>query len=185
MAPRDLCQTILQNIPTTTAEALALFESLEPATVEFMFGLWQGYGMATHHPLDGLLEASNWYGKEFISPEIVHPLLFSDHQGKLFKVAPSAPAMKMVLKMPFLKQDWLQPLLKLTPALLETKTSQARLRMMAYRGQVTATMIYDYLPINDSFKKIDNNAVLGVMDYKEISQPFFFVLKRCPQECNE
>jgi len=185
MSPKDLCQTILQNIPTTTAEALALFDSLEPVNIEFMLGLWQGYGMATHHPLDGLLEASNWYGKEFISSEIVHPLLFLDSQGQLFKVAPRAQAMKMVLKMPFLKQDWLKPLLKLSPALLQTQTSQARLRMMAYRGQLTATMIYDYLPINDSFKKIDANTVLGVMDYKEISQPFFFILKRCPQDCND
>lgn len=185
MAPTDLCQKILQNIPTTTTEALALFDSLEPVNIEFMFGLWQGQGVATQHPLDGFLEAANWYGKEFISSEIVHPLLFSDNQGKLFKVAPRSQSMKMVLKMPFLKQDWLKPLLKLTPALLETKASQARLRMMAYRGQLTATMIYDYLPINDSFKKIDDNTVLGVMDYKEISQPFFFILKRCPQERND
>ena len=50
--------------------------------------------------------------------------------------------------------------------------------MMDYRGKVSATMIYDHLPINDSFRKIDDNRVFGVMDYKEQEQPFFFVLTR-------
>ncbi|MCC5655076.1 DUF4334 domain-containing protein [Nostoc sp. XA013] len=51
--------------------------------------------------------------------------------------------------------------------------------MMEYRGKMTATMIYDYLPINDSFRKVDENTVLGIMDYKNIPKPFFFILKRC------
>lgn len=63
-------------------------------------------------------------------------------------------------------------------SLLKTEASQARLRMMDYRGKVSATMIYDYLPINDSFRKVDENTVLGIMDWKNSSQPFFFVLKR-------
>ena len=50
--------------------------------------------------------------------------------------------------------------------------------MMEYRGKVTATMVYDYLPINDSFRKIDENTVLGIMDYKIYPQPFFFILER-------
>lgn len=62
--------------------------------------------------------------------------------------------------------------------LMKTEVSQARLRMMDYRGKVTATMVYDYLPINDSFSKINDNTVLGVMDHKSFPQPFFFILKR-------
>jgi hypothetical protein len=49
---------------------------------------------------------------------------------------------------------------------------------MEYRGKVSATMIYDYLPINDTFRKVDDNTVLGIMDDKQSSQPFFFILKR-------
>jgi hypothetical protein len=49
---------------------------------------------------------------------------------------------------------------------------------MEYRHQVTATMIYDQLPINDSFRKIDDDTVVGVMDFKDVPQPFFFVLRR-------
>jgi len=45
-------------------------------------------------------------------------------------------------------------------------------------------MIYDYLPINDSFRKVDDNTVLGIMDFKNSHQPFFFVLKRCQKHFN-
>jgi hypothetical protein len=39
-------------------------------------------------------------------------------------------------------------------------------------------MIYDNLPINDVFRKVDQDTVLGAMDLKGIPRPFFFVLRR-------
>jgi hypothetical protein len=75
-----------------------------------------------------------------------------------------------------------KPVFNLANSLLKTEKSQARLRMMEYRNQVSATMIYDYLPINDSFRKIDDQTVLGVMDFKSLPQPFFFILKRSLQK---
>jgi hypothetical protein len=171
--------SILEAASTTTAQALELFDSLEPINLNFMCGRWQGSGLHTAHPMDGLLEASNWYGKEFIDPETVHPLLFLDGQGQIIKVAPNPTAMNWVSKLPILKNAALKPLLTLMNSLLKTEESQARLRMMEYRGKVSATMIYDYLPINDAFRKIDENTVLGVMDFKTLPQPFFFTLKRC------
>ncbi|MEM9483876.1 MAG: DUF4334 domain-containing protein [Cyanobacteria bacterium P01_F01_bin.116] len=178
METLENCQSILQAGKTTTEKVLQLFDSLEPVNLDFMVSRWQGSGLHTAHPMDGLLEASNWYGKEFVDPETVHPLLFLTPQGKIIKVAPQPMAMKWGLKMPGLKSDFVQPLLGLTTSLLKTEQSQARLRMMEYRGKVSATMIYDYLPINDTFRKVDDNTVLGVMDYKESPQPFFFVLRR-------
>jgi hypothetical protein len=172
-------QLILKAGKTTTEKALELFDTLEPVNLGFMFGRWQGSGLHTNHPMDGLLEISNWYGKEFIDSENVHPLLFLDSRGKIFPVAPNPTLMNWVLKLPIPKNDSLKPLLISINSLLKTEKSQARLRMMEYRGKVTATMIYDYLPINDSFRKVDENTVLGIMDYKNIPQPFFFILKRC------
>jgi hypothetical protein len=179
MKTLENCQLILEAGKTTTETALQLFDALEPVSLDFMIGRWQGSGIDTNHPMDGLLEASNWYGKEFIDSENVHPLLFLDSQGKVFKVAPNPTAMNWVLKLPILKNDSLKPLLMLTNSLLKTEKSQARLRMMEHRGKVSATMVYDYLPINDSFRKVDENTVFGIMDFKKSSQPFFFVLKRC------
>lgn len=179
METLELCQSILKTGKTTTEKALQLFDALESVNLDFMFGLWRGFGLYTSHPMDGLLEASNWYGKEFINSENVHPLLFLDNNDKIIKVAPNSMAMNWALKLPILKNDFMKPLLKLTNSLLKTEKSQARLRMMEYRGKVSATMIYDYLPINDSFRKIDDHTVLGIMDFKDSYQPFFFVLKRC------
>lgn len=36
----------------------------------------------------------------------------------------------------------------------------------------------DGQPIHDVFRKLDNETVLGVMDLKDMPQPFFFVLRR-------
>ena len=174
----EIAQSILKIGKATTKEALELFDSLERVDLNFMLGRWQGTGLHTDHPMDGLLEISNWYGKEFIDPETVHPLLFLDNKGKIFKVAPKAALMNWVLKLPIPKVDSLKPLLMFANSFLKTEKSQARLRMMEYREKVTATMIYDHLPINDAFRKIDDNTVLGIMDFKNSSQPFFFVLRR-------
>ncbi len=103
-------------------------------------------------------------------------------QQKIIKVAPDPRVMNLALKLPVLKNNFMKPFLKLLNSLLSTERSQARLRMMEYRGKVSATMIYDYLPINDSFRKINEDTVLGIMDFKGISQPFFFVLKRCSND---
>jgi hypothetical protein len=176
------CKSILETGQTTTEEALKLFDALEPVDLEFMFGCWKGSGLHTSHPMDGLLEASNWYGKEFIDPENVHPLLFLDNHEKIIKVAPNPVIMNWALKNLTIKNDFMKPLLMVINSLLKTEKSQARLRMLDYRGKVSATMIYDYLPINDSFRRIDDDTVLGVMDFKDLTQPFFFVLKRTSRE---
>jgi len=180
----ESCQSILKAGQTTTERALQLFDALEPVSLDFMLGRWQGSGLQTNNPMDGLLEASNWYGKEFVDTENVYPLLFLDGQGKIFKVAPNPTAMNWILKLPMLKNNSLKPLLMLANSLLKTETSQARMRMMEYRGKVSATMIYDYLTINDSFRKIDDKTVLGIMDFKNFPKPFFFILKRCQISLN-
>ena len=42
----------------------------------------------------------------------------------------------------------------------------ATLRMVEYRGVVTATMVYDRHPVFDHFRRVDDDTVLGVMDRK-------------------
>lgn len=169
---------ILQQDNTTTVEALALFDQLETVGTGFMLGRWQGSGFHTAHPMDGLLEVANWYGKEFVSEECVHPLLFLNGNREIFKISPSPQMMKLALRLPIPKSDAAKPLYTLFNPLLKTEKSQARLRMTEYRGKISATMIYDHLPIHDIFRRIDENTLFGLMDYKESQQPFFFILKR-------
>lgn len=54
----------------------------------------------------------------------------------------------------------------------------ASLRMVEYRGHVTATMVYDQHPIFDHFKRVSSDMVLGVMDSKGDDFPLYFYLTR-------
>ncbi len=161
-----------------TEEALELFDELEAISIKEMIGKWRGSGFSTLHPMDGLLETFNWYGKEFIDENNVHPLLFLDLKNNLFIVDPKKMPMGRAFKLPFLKNKSLRFLFLSLKSVLSTTKTRARIRMMEYRGKVSATMIYDDLPVLDVFRKVDKNTLLGVMDSKGLEQPFFFVLKR-------
>ena len=39
-------------------------------------------------------------------------------------------------------------------------------------------MIYDQLPINDVFRRLGDETVLGAMDFRGSRRPYFFVLRR-------
>jgi len=172
-APHD----ILLRRRATTSECLDLFDSLASVDVPFMIGRWKGYEITTGHPQDGILEATRWYGKEFVDSETVHPLLHLNGRGELFRVQPRPMVVALSLRLPFLKRKLLWPLSRLMTQLLKTHDSQARVRMVEYRGIISATMIYDHLPINDHFHMIDDDTVLGLMDFKGY-EPYFFVLQR-------
>ena len=165
---------------TLRQQALELFDSLEPVDTRFMLGRWHGEGYPTDHPLDGLLEVYHWYGKNFESDEDVHPLLFSNRRGKLVPVNPGymKPSLALGEHMSRLKSKTAGSIFQFFLPLFSTSKSRARLRMMEYRGKISATMIYDQLPINDVFRQLDNDTELGVMDNKFLSDPFFFKLTR-------
>ena len=67
-----------------------------------------------------------------MDPETVHPLLFLDSQGKIFKIAPNPTAMKRALKFQIPQNNAFKPLMMIMNSLLKTENSQARLRMMEY-----------------------------------------------------
>jgi hypothetical protein len=164
----------------STEKALEIYDSLEPIDVGFMLGIWKGEGFHTDHPMDGLLEAYNWYGKRFETIEDVHPLLFSKLGGGVAYVNPAfiGSLLGLMDRVPMPKSAAAGRLFQLAMPLFTTSKSRARLRMTNYRGKTSATMIYDQLPINDVFRKIDENSVFGIMDLKGMKKPFFFILRR-------
>ena len=172
---------VLPNAPTTTADALELFDSLPAVETAFMIGTWRGAELPTDHPLDGMLAASGWWGKHFRDSESVHPLLFPTGDGTgLWALNPALAfaGLGVATKIPALKkQSFAGPIAALKPA-LRARGPKARLRTTRYRGVDTATMLYDQLPINDVFRQIDDATVLGAMDLRGIKAPYFFVLHR-------
>ena len=172
-------QALIERSPLPTAEALSFFDELATVDLDFIIGRWRGSGLHTNHPMDGLLQICGWYGKEFIDRDRVHPLLFHNGDGGVVKVNPNVVGVESALRfVPHLKHEALKPLFKLLISILKTDKSKARIRMMEHRGKISATMIYDGLPINDVFRKIDDNTLLGLMDLKGMEQPFFFILRR-------
>jgi hypothetical protein len=166
--------------PLTTAEAFARFDALPPVEIPFLLGAWKGESFPTGHPLDGALEAFHWHGKRFDSAEDVHPLVFTALNGGQVCIDPRAvgPGLSLSDRVPVPKSAVVGRLFQLLMPLVVTSRSAARLRMTAYRGVVSATMIYDHLPINDIFRRVDDATVLGVMDRKGMDPPFFFLLRR-------
>jgi hypothetical protein len=54
----------------------------------------------------------------------------------------------------------------------------ATIRMVEYRGTVTATMVYDRHPVFDHFRRVSEDTLLGVMDRKGEDHPLVFSLTR-------
>lgn len=163
-----------------TVEALEIFDRLDTVAINFMLGSWKGTGFPTDHPLDGALEAYHWHGKRFDDAESVYPLIFKTLSGNTAIVNPvwMMPVIGLVDRLPIPKSQTVGRFFQMCIGLFATRRSGARLRLTHYRGKESATMIYDALPINDVFRKVDENTVLGVMDLKGVKQPFFFVLQR-------
>lgn len=158
--------------------ALALFDSLPPVPATELTGRWHGRELATGHPLDGLLAASGWYGKQFDGLDSVHPLLFRDPAGEIFAVDPKKVPLGIADKVPHALVERGRGLLGVLKPALRTRRYRARLRGVEHRGVVTAAMVYDHLPIIDVFRRVDDDTVLGLMDFRDMPEPYFFVLAR-------
>lgn len=162
-------------------EALRLFDTLDPATLDFMRGTWRGAEFPSGHPLDGVLTAAGWFGKRFLDADRVDPLLFfTARRTEVFAVDPAkvpVPPSRLV-KLPLRAHPGLHWLVLAARPVVQTQEPKARLRMVACRGVTSAAMIYDDWPIIDVFRRVDPDTVLGMMDMRGLEQPFFFVLRR-------
>jgi hypothetical protein len=181
MGPGQWLEEHQQRV-SSTSEALEFFDTLPAVQLPEMRGRWKGSGLPTDHPMDGLLEALRWYGKEFVDDDHVHPLLFCGRGGRLVVLSPARIPIQLAMRAapgavkqaPRSLLGWTFPLAR---PWLATRRFGARLRMTEFRGVSSATMIYDQLPIHDIFRRVDDQTVLGLMDMRGMDQPFFFVLR--------
>jgi Domain of unknown function (DUF4334)/GXWXG protein len=165
---------------TTAATALAFFDELPAIDLAGVLGRWRGSGLPTGSPLDGLLEAYGWYGKEFIDAERVHPLLFGGRGGPR-PIDPALIPIAVLRDRPAVAHSAVaRTAFAVLKPLLRTAKPRARLRTVEHRGVSTAAMVYDALPIIDVFRRITADRVLGLMDLRGLTEPFFFLLDREP-----
>ena len=158
MKPERRLWEILEQGRACVEEACSLFDALEPVEPQVMLGTWKGRELPTGHPLDGWLEKTGWYGKAFHNTEYVDPLLFRTPFGKPLALPPFPPGSAVNL--------------------LSGARGAARLRKMEWRGKTSAVMVYDHLPIHDHFRKVNDDVLLGMMDWKGMKRPYFFLLAR-------
>ena len=159
-------------------EVLRFFDARPPVPVEGLLGRWTGSELPTGSPLDGLLAAYGWWGKEFVDAETVHPLLVRGRAAP-YPVRPALIPVSLLRTRPRLAHA---TVLRRTAAavrpLLRTRRPGARLRSVEHRGVVTAALVYDALPVIDVFRRIDDDLVLGLMDMRGLDAVLAFLLRR-------
>jgi hypothetical protein len=129
--------------------------------------------------MNGLLGPMGWHGKRFDSADEVHPLVLDRRGGGRYSLNPGfLPTSIMLRHRAMLNNGLLQRAARALAPALGTRAPAARLRLTEYRGVVTATMVYDRLPIHDVFRRIDEDTVLGAMDLRGVDEPYFFFLRR-------
>jgi len=172
----------LEREGATLGDALALIDAMPAVAVSEIMGRWRGSELPTGHPLDGWLLAVGWWGKEFSSPEHVHPLLFTNGKDHVFPASarafPFRPLMAFVMNNKLRPNRLVCSIVRAALPLFRTQRPMARLCAVETRGVPTATMVYDWLPIHDAFRRIDAETLLGMMEMRGMEQPFFFVLRR-------
>ncbi|MGI2328047.1 DUF4334 domain-containing protein [Planococcus sp. YIM B11945] len=150
-------RAVLEKGGSDLHTACQLFDQCETVDLETLLGTWKGREFHTGHPLDGVLKSLNWYGKAFHDAENVDPLLFE--KGDDIIAVDPVPLMDK-------------------RKLAKAMGGKARMRMMRFRGKVSAAMIYDNLPIHDHFRKVHDGLLFCMMDWKGDKQPYFFILEK-------
>ncbi|HVK29859.1 MAG TPA: DUF4334 domain-containing protein [Nocardioides sp.] len=136
-----------------TADLDALWADLATVGVEEILGPWRGGDFATGHVASAVLEKVRWHGKRFDGPLAAVPLLCRDESGELYSNKDAGGG------------------------------GEASLWEVGFRGEVTATMVYDRMPVLDHFKKVDDDTLMGIMNGKleaafGVKDLYYFWLER-------
>ncbi|WP_042777228.1 GXWXG domain-containing protein [Sinorhizobium fredii] len=154
------------------------FRSLALVQPDEMIGLWRGTGIPSGHPLDGVLENLNWFGKRFHPGMRADALLFQGRPGRLVPIEPGYLPIGLAIKFApfgrtFVARIWFSYLQKV----IRARGTTASLRLHALGGVETAAMVYDRQPIVDYFRRIDRDEIAGMMCVQGDTRRYFFKLR--------
>ncbi len=136
MTARERFDALRSAESASPADLDALWTDLEVLDASEMLGAWRGGDFATGHPANALLTAINWHGKRFDAALEGHPLICRGEDGELYSNTKYAGG------------------------------GYSSLWNVGFRGEVTATMVYDAMAVFDHFKKVDDACVMGIMNGK-------------------
>ncbi|MFP5076215.1 GXWXG domain-containing protein [Rhizobium sp. YIM 134829] len=170
-------QTPLQA--TLQSEATRWFQSLDPVRPEEMIGLWRGVTHPSGHPLDGVLENLQWFGKRFQPDLRADALLFEGEPGRLVAVDPKFfPARFLTRFGAFGRSVRARNLFSHIRPRVRARGPTATLKTALNDRLATAVMVYDRLPISDYFRRIDDHEIAGMMVLDRDPRRYFFALTR-------
>ncbi|CAM3383672.1 DUF4334 domain-containing protein [Nocardioides dubius] len=144
----------LRDAPAPSTDDLdALWADLPTVGVAEILGHWTGGDFATGHPISTVLSRARWHGKWFDSATDVTPIVCRGEDGTLQANERAAGG------------------------------GAASLWNVEFRGEVTATMVYDKVPVLDHFKQVDADTLVGIMNGKlestyGITDLYYFWLER-------
>ena len=160
----------------TQEEAFHWFDDLQPVTPDELIGVWRGAEIETGHPMDGLLGAMGWFGKDIRSRDEVYPLLLTGSGGNTYAGNPGLLPLGAFMSAP---RSLVRTLFTVVSPLVHTRKGRARLQVREYRGKRTTVMQYDQKPIYDAFARIGDDAILGVSDIEWMRKVgYFFILTK-------
>ena len=123
--------------PSPATDALdALWSDLPVLDASEMLGAWRGGDFSTGHPASALLTTIGWHGKRFDSLTDGHPLICRGEDGALYSNTRYAGG------------------------------GYSSLWNVEFRGESTATMVYDGSATFDHFKRVDDHTLMGIMNGK-------------------
>jgi hypothetical protein len=158
---------------------IAWFASLPPVLPAELTGVWRGEGIPSGHPLDGVLENLQWFGKRFHPDFRADALLFQWQPGRLIPIEPSFFPIRTVIRFAAfgktsVARNWFSHLNKLVRA----RDTTASVKLRTVDGEETGAMVYDRQPIVDFFRRIGEDEIAGMMVVEGGKQRYFFRLKR-------
>ncbi|MDT0202796.1 DUF4334 domain-containing protein [Nocardioides sp. AE5] len=153
MSTLERFRTLRDAASPSTDDLDALWADLAPVRAADLLGHWRGGDFATGHVISTVLEKSRWHGKWFDGLLEVTPIVCRDEDDKFVANTKAAGG------------------------------GGASLWDLEFRGEVTATMVYDRLPVFDHFKAVDDGLLMGIMNGKlqatyGITDLYYFWLER-------
>jgi hypothetical protein len=158
---------------------LEWFSDLPPVLPAEMIGIWHGEGISSGHPLDGVLENLQWFGKRFHHDFRADGLLFQWRPGRLVALDPTFFPPRLAIRFAaFGKTATARNWFSYLQTGLRARSTTASLRLKSTNQDETAAMVYDKQPIVDYFRRISDNELAGMMVVRGDERRYFFLLRR-------
>lgn len=155
----------------TQADLAVAFDTLNPVSIDMLVGTWKVDPSYADTPGGKMLVESGWWGARFVDIETVDPLLYPRPDGNgVF----AADLLAVLAVLSTGERD-----ISARRDEVETSTPIGRIRMVEYHGVLTATLVYDQVPVLDYLRAVDGDTIVAAVEHRGlVNQPDYALLRR-------